>query len=69
MVTLHLQREQQAQKLDKRVRSRLYTATEQYSGRWVPLARPRAALAAPCTDEPRLPLRPGDVVRATRQRR
>ncbi|PZC85913.1 palmitoyltransferase ZDHHC6 [Helicoverpa armigera] len=65
-----LTREQQAQKQDKRVRSRLYTAIAEYSGYWVPLRRyPWAALAAPCTDEPRLPLRPGDVIRATRQRR
>ncbi|XP_063360623.1 palmitoyltransferase ZDHHC6 [Cydia amplana] len=62
--------EQLAQKADKRVRSRLYTAVANYSGRWVPLfSRPRAALAAPCTDEPRLPLQPGDVIRATRQRK
>ncbi|XP_037296535.1 palmitoyltransferase ZDHHC6 isoform X2 [Manduca sexta] len=65
-----LTREQQAQKLDKRLRSRLYTATHPYNGRWVPLvAHPRAACGAPCSDEPRLPLQPGDVLRATRQRR
>ncbi|XP_049869774.1 palmitoyltransferase ZDHHC6-like [Pectinophora gossypiella] len=65
-----LTREQLCQKSEKRLRSRLYTATSHYSGRWVPiLSRPRAALAAPCSDEPRLPLRPGDVIRATRQRR
>lgn len=65
-----LTREQQAQKQDKRVRSRMYTAVAGYSGRWLPvLSRPRAALAAPCTDEPRLPLQPGDIVRATRQRK
>lgn len=68
--TYDLTREQMAQKEDKRVRSRLYTAVDVYSGRWVPLvARPRAALAAPCTDEARLPLAVGDLVRATRQRR
>ncbi|XP_026322432.1 palmitoyltransferase ZDHHC6 [Hyposmocoma kahamanoa] len=62
--------EQVAQKEDKRLRSRLYTATKEYSGRWVPLwTRPRAALAAPCTDEARLPLQPGDVIRATRQKK
>ncbi|XP_075971240.1 palmitoyltransferase ZDHHC6-like isoform X2 [Anticarsia gemmatalis] len=65
-----LTKEQKAQKQDKRVRSRLYVAVSSYSGRWVPLlSRPRAALAAPCTDEPRLPLSAGDVIRATRQRR
>ncbi|XP_073942616.1 palmitoyltransferase ZDHHC6 [Choristoneura fumiferana] len=65
-----LTREQRAQKEDKRLRSRLYTATAPYSGRWLPLRGwPRAALAPPCTDEPRLPLAPGDVVRATRQRK
>ncbi|XP_045488182.1 palmitoyltransferase ZDHHC6 [Pieris rapae] len=62
--------EQKAQKIEKQQRSRLFAAVSEYSGRWVPLlSRPRAALSAPCTDEPRLALRVGDVVRATRQRR
>ncbi|XP_013164649.1 PREDICTED: palmitoyltransferase ZDHHC6 [Papilio xuthus] len=61
--------EQIAQKEEKRQRSRLFVAAEQYGGQWVPLRRPRAALAAPCSAEPRLQLRPGDLVRATRQRR
>nr|XP_026489149.1 palmitoyltransferase ZDHHC6-like isoform X2 [Vanessa tameamea] len=62
--------EQRAQKADKRSRARLYTASRAYSGRWLPLvAFPRAALAPPCTDEPRLPLRRGQPLRATRQRR
>lgn len=62
--------EQKVQKQEKRLRSRVYTATGSYSGRWVPLAAyPRAALAAPCTEEPRIPLAPGDVLRVTRQRR
>ncbi|XP_045493992.1 palmitoyltransferase ZDHHC6-like [Colias croceus] len=62
--------EQKAQKIDKQLRSRLFTATSTYSGHWVPiLSRPRAAIAAPCTDEARLPLKPGDLIRATRQRR
>ncbi|XP_068631263.1 palmitoyltransferase ZDHHC6 [Battus philenor] len=64
-----LTREQIAQKAEKRLRSRLYVAHKQYSGRWFPLSRPRVALAAPCSDEPRLPLIPGDLIRATRQRR
>lgn len=65
-----LTREQQAQKADKRVRARLYVCRAAYSGRWCPLAQhPRAALAPPCTDEPRLPLAPGDALRATRHRR
>ncbi|CAG9795361.1 unnamed protein product [Diatraea saccharalis] len=65
-----LTREQQAQKLDKRLRSRLYRITEPYSGWWVPLFRyPKAAVNVPCTDEHRLVLTPGDVVRVTRQRR
>ncbi|KAF9414775.1 hypothetical protein HW555_007407 [Spodoptera exigua] len=64
-----LTREQQAQKQDKRVRSRQYRAVSAYSGRWLPASRPRAACAAPCTDEPRLPLQPGDLIRATRQRK
>ncbi|XP_053603908.1 palmitoyltransferase ZDHHC6-like [Plodia interpunctella] len=62
--------EQICQKQDKRLRSRVYSAVSEYSGRWVPLlSAPRAALAAPCTDEPRLPLAAGDSVRATRQRK
>ncbi|XP_013138858.1 PREDICTED: palmitoyltransferase ZDHHC6 [Papilio polytes] len=61
--------EQIAQKEEKRLRSRLFVAQEEYGGQWVPLRRPRAALAAPCSAEPRLALRPGDLVRATRQRR
>lgn len=68
--TYDLTCEQKAQKEDKRIRSRLYTAVDTYGGRWFPLlSRPRAAISAPCTDESRLPLRPGDLVRATRQRR
>ncbi|CAH2105215.1 unnamed protein product [Euphydryas editha] len=62
--------EQRAQKADKRSRARLYTARRAYSGRWLPLlGYPRAALAPPCSDEPRLPLAPGQRLRATRQRR
>ncbi|CAB3222802.1 unnamed protein product [Arctia plantaginis] len=58
--TYDLTREQIAQKQDKRVRSRLYTAVESYGGQWLPLLSwPRAALGAPCTDEGRLPLRGG----------
>ncbi|XP_059052915.1 palmitoyltransferase ZDHHC6 [Achroia grisella] len=65
-----LTREQQAQKVEKRLRSRPYTATRTYSGRWVPLVTyTRAAAAAPCSDEPRLPLRPGLLLTVTRQRR
>ncbi|CAH0605463.1 unnamed protein product [Chrysodeixis includens] len=65
-----LTREQQAQKLDKLARSRVFRAVRGYGGRWVPLwSRPRAALAAPCTDEPRLALQPGDLLRATRHRK
>ncbi|KPJ11805.1 putative palmitoyltransferase ZDHHC6 [Papilio machaon] len=61
--------EQIAQKEEKRQRSRLFVAAEGYGGQWVPLRRPRAALSAPCSAEPRLTLRPGDLIRATRQRR
>ncbi|XP_050681158.1 palmitoyltransferase ZDHHC6-like isoform X2 [Leptidea sinapis] len=62
--------EQKAQKVEKHVRSRLYVAVESYSGAWCPLISwPRAALRAPCSDESRLPLIPGDCVRATRRRR
>ncbi|KAG7307732.1 hypothetical protein JYU34_006303 [Plutella xylostella] len=62
--------EQKAQKAEKLQRSRLFTCTSDYSGRWFPvLTWWRAALAAPCQAEPRLPLHPGDTVRVTRQRR
>ncbi|XP_013187368.1 palmitoyltransferase ZDHHC6 [Amyelois transitella] len=62
--------EQLSQKRDKLSRSRLYRCVSRYSGRWLPLLQsPRAALAAPCSTEPRLPLREGDSVRVTRQRR
>ncbi|CAG9135503.1 unnamed protein product [Plutella xylostella] len=62
--------EQKAQKAEKLQRSRLFTCTSDYSGRWFPLLSWwRAALAAPCQAEPRLPLQPGDTVRVTRQRR
>ncbi|KAL0882078.1 hypothetical protein ABMA27_000651 [Loxostege sticticalis] len=65
-----LTREQQAQKQEKRLRSRVCRITGSYSGRWLPLLQhPRAVLHVPCTDEPRLPLQPGDLVRVTRQRR
>ncbi|KAJ0179046.1 hypothetical protein K1T71_005821 [Dendrolimus kikuchii] len=65
-----LTREQQAQKQDKRLRSRLYSVIANYNGRWVPICtRPRAAVSAPCTDEPRLVLHVGDIIRATRQRK
>ncbi|XP_052755491.1 palmitoyltransferase ZDHHC6-like [Galleria mellonella] len=65
-----LTREQQAQKMEKRLRARLFAAARPYSGRWLPLLQfPAAAAAPPCSDEPRLPLRPGRLLRATRQRR
>ncbi|RVE45830.1 hypothetical protein evm_009511 [Chilo suppressalis] len=65
-----LTREQQAQKLEKRLRSRVYRISEPYSGWWLPiLTYPKAAFNAPCTDEHRLVLKPGDTVRVTRQRR
>ncbi|CAH0729127.1 unnamed protein product, partial [Brenthis ino] len=61
--------EQKAQKVEKAARARTYVARRAYSGRWLPLRYPRAALAPPCSDEPRLPLAPGDTLRATRRRR
>ncbi|CAG5052586.1 unnamed protein product [Parnassius apollo] len=64
-----LTREQIAQKAEKRLRSRVYVVRERYGGAWLPLWRPRALLAVPCSDEPRLKLQPGDRVRVTRHRR
>ncbi|XP_063824480.1 palmitoyltransferase ZDHHC6-like [Ostrinia nubilalis] len=64
-----LTREQQAQKQLKALRSRVVVSVASYSGRWLPAQYPRAALHAPCTDEPRLALRPGTLLRVTRHRK
>jgi len=62
-----LTREQLRQKEDKRGRTREYTATNHYSGAWCPLSQGLGvACHPPCTDEPRIPLTPGDLVRVTR---
>jgi len=62
-----LTREQLRQKEDKRGRTREYTAVAGYSGAWFPLSQGLGVCChPPCTDEPRIPLAVGDLVRVTR---
>ncbi len=63
-----LTREQLAQKADKRQRTREYKITQDYSGSWLPFYSMgfSVAIRPPCTDEPRIALRQGDVVNVTR---
>jgi hypothetical protein len=60
--------EQILQKHDKRERTREYKIVLPYSGSWFPLLSQglRVTCRPPCTDEPRIPLLEGDVVRVTR---
>lgn len=62
------QREQIAQKGEKRARTRTYTIQKTVSGSWLPLWSQGFAvcLSPPCTDEPRIILKPGDLVKVTR---
>lgn len=64
------QREQLAQKEEKRARTRTYRCISPVTGRWLPLFSQgwRVCVAAPCSDEPRIRLRPDDVVKVTRFR-
>ncbi|XP_016955804.1 palmitoyltransferase ZDHHC6 [Drosophila biarmipes] len=63
-----LTREQLEQKKDKRARSRLYRCTRPATGHWVPIFSQGlwVSLKAPCTDDPRIVLQPGDLVQVTR---
>lgn len=63
-----LQIEQIAQKAEKRARARTYTITRRATGSWIPLWSQGFAvcLNPPCTDESRIRLEVGDVVRVTR---
>ncbi|KAL8612465.1 hypothetical protein ACOMHN_058593 [Nucella lapillus] len=62
-----LTEEQLKQKAEKRQRAVLYLVTETYSGSLFPCSKGlKVALCAPCTDEPRILLRPGDTVKVTR---
>ncbi|XP_024411389.2 palmitoyltransferase ZDHHC6 isoform X2 [Desmodus rotundus] len=59
--------EQLKQKADKRVRSVRYKAIEDYSGACCPLNKGlRTFFTSPCTEEPRVRLRKGELVLATR---
>lgn len=62
--------EQKAQKEEKRERSITYTIVEGYSGAFLPVSKGcRIVCSIPYTDEPRIPLKPGDEVSVTRWRR
>lgn len=63
--------EQLEQKADKRQRTREYKIMRPYSGSWFPLWGQGFAVACrpPCTDEPRIFLSKGDVVKVTRWKR
>lgn len=64
------QREQLAQKLEKRRRARCYRVITRYSGSWVPVSYGwRVICHPPCTDEPRIKLNVGNDVIVTRWRR
>ncbi|KAK8727187.1 hypothetical protein OTU49_009739 [Cherax quadricarinatus] len=59
--------EQLAQKAEKRARSREYQIVEAFSGWWFPCTKGLGVCChPPCTDEPRIPLQPGDEVLVTR---
>jgi len=62
-----LTREQLKQKEDKRERTREYLVTYPFSGAWFPLSHGLSVCChPPCTDEPRIPLNVGSLVRVTR---
>lgn len=59
--------EQLAQKAQKLMRSRVYLVVRASSYYWFPVTQGwRVCLNFPCTDEPRLELKPGDKVLVTR---
>lgn len=65
-----LTREQLRQKQDKRERTREYQIVSSYSGYWFPLSQGCGVCChPPCTDEPRIRLAPGHMVRVTRWKR
>ncbi|CAG0889545.1 unnamed protein product [Cyprideis torosa] len=62
-----LTREQIKQKRRKRERAKEYEVQRAFSGAWLPLAHGwRTLLSPPCSDDPRIPLAKGDVVKVTR---
>lgn len=67
MLIVVLQREQLAQKLDKRKRARRYRIIKVASGSRFPITHGFGVLChPPCTDEPRIKLDIGDIVVVTR---
>lgn len=66
-----LTREQMEQKAEKRVRSTTYTIIKPATGNWIPIWSQgfRVGCSTPLTDETRIKLEPGDVVRVTRWRK
>ncbi|KAF5305404.1 hypothetical protein FQR65_LT07730 [Abscondita terminalis] len=65
-----LTREQISQKTEKRHRTKLYSILYPASGSWFPITKGiKVCLNPPCTDEPRIMLKPGDVVIVTRWRK
>lgn len=59
--------EQLKQKADKRVRSVKYRAVQDYSGACCPITKGiRTFFTTPCTEEPRMKLKKGDLILATR---
>lgn len=64
------QREQQAQKIEKRKRTRQYRIVSKVSGSWFPISYGlRVCCSPPCTDESRIKLNIGDEVLVTRWRK
>ncbi|XP_018798713.1 PREDICTED: palmitoyltransferase ZDHHC6-like [Bactrocera latifrons] len=65
-----LTREQIAQKAEKRARTKTYRCIRPATGRFLPLFSQglRVCLSPPCTDESRIRLEPGDVIKVTRFR-
>ena len=65
-----LTREQLEQKLEKRARTRIYSVIKKASGSWVPIMHGcQVLIHPPLTDEPRIKLSPGDIVKVTRWRK
>lgn len=60
--------EQLQQKEEKRFRTRVYRAISSYNGKWFPLFSQgfKTCIRFPISDEPRIPLKEGDVIQVTR---
>ncbi|XP_043649221.1 palmitoyltransferase ZDHHC6 [Drosophila teissieri] len=60
--------EQLEQKKDKRARTRLFRCIRPATGHWVPIFSQGlwVSLQIPCTDDPRIELKPDDIIRVTR---